>query len=121
MSSLRLPVSAVAVPAALAGAALGLALLARLLLIEPPEFAWACQGAEPPAWCPLRAAGVAAARAGIPGFVALAAGVFALWRPSRTAALTALAAGAAGLGLYLPEPAAAGALLGALALLRAPD
>jgi hypothetical protein len=118
MSSVRPILSAAVVPTALTVAALSLALLARLFLIEPPEFGWACQGTVPPAWCPLRAAAIVAVRAGLPGFVALAAGLLALWRGSRTAALTALAAGAAGLALYLPEPAAAGALLGAVALLR---
>ncbi len=120
MVCIRHLLSAAAVPALLASAAVSAALLARFLLIEPPQYAWAFQMAVPPAWCPVRAAAIMAVRAGAPGFLALLAGVFALWRGSRVAALIAVAAGAAGLGLYVPEPAAAGFLLGALALVREP-
>jgi hypothetical protein len=125
MSNIRLPLSAVALPAVLASAALSLALLTRHFLIEPPEIGWACQAAAPPAWCALRSAVIDLVRAQIPGYLALAAGAFALWRGpgarrSRGAALTGVVAGAAGLAFYLPVPAAAGVLLGALALLREP-
>ena len=102
----------------LAAAVLGLALLLRIHVIEPPEFAWACQSATPPWWCPLRMGAIFALRAGAIGFLALACGGAALWRSSRGAALTAVALGAAGLVLYGPEPAAGGALLGALAIAR---
>jgi hypothetical protein len=102
----------------LAATALGLAAALRYLLIEQPEYGWACQSLSPPWWCPLRLAVIEAVRFGLVGFVALAAGLMALWRESHSAALFAVAAGAAGLILYVPEPAAGGALLGALAIVR---
>ena len=102
----------------LAAVALSLALLLRVHVIEPPEFAWVCQSATPPWWCPLRAGAILGLRAGIVGFLALACGLLALWRSGRRPALAAIALGAAGLVLYGPEPAAGGALLGALAIVR---
>jgi hypothetical protein len=107
-------ITAALLAAATVAAAFGL----RLLVIEPPQFAWTCQGSEPPWWCVLRAAAIFGLRAGLIGFIGLGAGIFALWRCSGSAALLAVGAGAAGLVLYAPEPAAGGALLGALALVR---
>src|SRR5512147_781317 len=90
----------------------------RFFVIEQPEYGWACQSPSPPWWCPLRLAGIEAVRLGLVGLAALAAGLLALWRESPSAALFALASGAAGLILYVPEPAAGGALLGALVIVR---
>lgn len=108
----RLALCALGLAAAVAAAAFAL----RLLLIEPPAFAWACQIAEPPGWCPLRAGAILALRAGLLGVAALAIGLVALFRRHSGAALAAIGLGAAGLVLYAPEPASAGVLLGALAL-----
>lgn len=104
--------------ASIVAAAMGAAFALRILVIEPPEPAWACQSISPPWWCPLRLGGIEALRWGALGFVALAAGAFGLWRGCRRAALLALGCGAAGLVLYAAEPAAGGLLLGSLALLR---
>jgi hypothetical protein len=104
--------------ALLSAGALGVAVALRFLVVEPPEFAWTCQSLTPPWWCPLRTAAIVALRAGAAGFLALALSLWAIVRRSRPAALAALAVGAAGLVLYVPEPAAGGVLLGALALLR---
>ena len=103
---------------ALAATALGLAFALRFLVIEQPEYGWACQSLWPPWWCPIRMAGIYMIRLGLFGFVALIAGAVALLRRSPLAAQLAVASGAAGLILYVPEPAAGGALLGALAMLR---
>jgi hypothetical protein len=102
----------------LAAAALALASAVRFLLIEQPEYGWACQSLSPPWWCPLRMAGIGATRFGVFGFVALIAGALAASRRSLLAAQIAVASGAAGLILYVPEPAAGGVLLGALAIVR---
>jgi hypothetical protein len=102
----------------LTAAGLALAAALRFLVIEPPEYGWACHSLAPQWWCPVRGVGIVAVRFGLFGFVALAAGLLALWRASLVAALLAVAAGAAGLLLYVPEPAAGGLLLGALAMLR---
>jgi hypothetical protein len=101
-------------------AAVGLAAAAalRFLVIEQPEYGWACQSLSPPWWCPIRTAGIEVIRFGLFGFVALIAGALAVLRRSQLAAQLAVASGAAGLILYVPEPAAGGALLGALATLR---
>ena len=102
----------------LAAAALGLAAALRFLVIEHPEYGWACQTLSPPWWCPIRMAGIAAIRLGLFGFIALIAGALAVLRRWPLAAQLAVASGAAGLVLYVPEPAAGGALLGALAMVR---
>jgi hypothetical protein len=104
--------------ALLAAAALGLAAALRFLVIEQPQYGWACQSLAPPWWCPIRMAGIYAIRLGLLGFIALIAGLLAVLRRWPLAAQLAVASGAAGLILYVPEPAAGGALLGALAIVR---
>jgi hypothetical protein len=102
----------------LAVAALGVAAALRFLFVEQPELTWACQSMAPPWWCPLRLATIEAVRFGLVGFTALAAGLLALWRGGLFHALFAVVCGAAGLILYVPEPAAGGLLLGALSMVR---
>jgi hypothetical protein len=104
--------------ASMAVVALGLAAALRFLLVERPELTWACQSLTPPWWCPLRLAAVEAVRFGLFGFMALAAGLLALWRGGLVSPLFAIVCGAAGLILYVPEPAAGGLLLGALSVVR---
>lgn len=112
----RLPLAVRAVLMSVAAVALAAAL--RFLLVERPEFTWACQSPAPPWWCPLRLAAIETVRFGLFGFMALAAGLLALWRDRLFYALFAVVCGAAGLILYVPEPAAGGLLLGALAMVR---
>ena len=114
MSRLPLPARATL----MAVAALGLAAALRFLLVERPELTWACQSLAPPWWCPLRLAAIEVVRFGLFGFMALVAGLLALWRGRLLHALFAVTCGAAGLILYVPEPAAGGLLLGALAMVR---
>ncbi len=102
----------------LAAVAMAAAYGVRVGFVEYAPSAWACQVLAPPWWCPLRLAGVEGLRLGIIGFLALACGLGALFKRSRRLALAAVGLGAAGLILYVPEPAAGGALLGAMALLR---
>ena len=102
----------------LAVASFGVALGLRFLLIEPPHFAWVCQGATPPWWCPLREGAILFLRIQGLGLIALGAGLLALWRGSLWAALVAIACGTAGLVLYGPEAAAGGVLLGAVVVAR---
>lgn len=102
----------------LAAAAIAAAYGVRVGFVEYAPSAWACQALAPPWWCPLRLAGVEGLRLGIIGFLALACGLGALLKGNRRLALSAVGLGAAGLILYGPEPAAGGALLGAMALLR---
>ena len=101
----------------MAVAALGLAAALRFSLVERPELTWACQSLAPPWWCPLRLAAIEVVRFGLFGFMSLVAGLLALWR-GLFYALFAVVCGAAGLILYVPEPAAGGLLLGALAMVR---
>jgi hypothetical protein len=102
-----------------AALALAAALLARLFVIESPEFGWACQGTQPPWWCSLRTGTILTLRAGALGFLSLGAGLVALWHGWPRVAILAIATGIGGLVLYGPEAAAGGVLLGALALVRA--
>ncbi|MBL8666162.1 MAG: hypothetical protein JNM48_01735 [Rhodospirillales bacterium] len=102
----------------LATAAMAAAYGVRVGFVEYAPSAWACQAVAPPWWCPLRLVGVEGLRLGVVGFVALACGLGALFLGCRRLALAAVGFGAAGLALYVPEPAAGGALLGAMALLR---
>ena len=90
----------------------------RVGLVELPRLAWTCQSVAPAWWCPLRFAVVEGLRFGALGFAAFACGLVAILRGGRQTALVAIGLGAAGLVLYAPEPAAGGALLGAMALLR---
>jgi hypothetical protein len=116
INSSRLPMLLYALT--LVAAVVATASVVRFGLIEPPGFAWACQIADAPWWCPLRSAAIASLRFGVLGIAALASGLVALLSSGRRMAWAALGLGAAGLVLYGPEPAAGGALLGAMALLR---
>ncbi len=102
----------------LAAVAMAAAYGVRVGFVEYAPSAWTCQALAPPWWCPLRLAGVEGLRLGVLGFLALACGLGALFKRRRRLALAAVGLGAAGLILYVPEPAAGGALLGAMALLR---
>jgi hypothetical protein len=104
--------------ALMAVVALALAAALRFLLVEQPELTWACQSLTPPWWCPLRLAAIGTVRFGLFGFISLVAGLLALWRGGLFHALFAVVCGAAGLILYVPEPAAGGLLLGALSMVR---
>jgi hypothetical protein len=116
--------------------ALAIALILRHAVVEPAAVAHACDPAPWAGWCAARTLLVYGfATQGI-GWLSLAAGVLAtLHRQLRIAHLRiahlpiaqvaiaqlAMAAGSAGLVLYSFEPAAAGALLGLLVLVRAPS
>ncbi|HLS55530.1 MAG TPA: hypothetical protein VK052_05615 [Zeimonas sp.] len=106
--------------------ALAIALILRHAVVEPAAVAHACDPAPWAGWCAARTLLVYGfATQGI-GWLSLAAGVLAtLRRPRRIAQLAiaqlAIAAGSAGLVLYSFEPAAAGALLGLMVLVRAPS
>ena len=106
--------------------ALAIALILRLAVVEPAAIAHACDPAPWAGWCAARTLLVHGfATQGI-GWLSLAAGVIATLRrqprvAQRAIAQLALAAGSAGLVLYSFEPAAAGALLGLTALVRAPS
>lgn len=111
--------------------ALAIALILRHAVVEPAAVAHACDPAPWADWCAARTLLVYGfATQGI-GWLSLAAGVLAtLHRQLRIAHLPiaqvavaqlAMAAGSAGLVLYSFEPAAAGALLGLLVLVRAPS
>ena len=104
------------------GLAVGLGL--RLFVVQSPELAWACAGADDPWWCLPREGLILGFRWQGLGLIAAIAGGLALLRrgataaASRRAADVALIAGGAGLLLYAPELSAAGVLLGALCWLR---
>jgi hypothetical protein len=105
--------------------ALGLAVVAGMAAyaarhgaIEPAAIAHAC---DPDPWrgaCAARTLLIHLIAGSWFGWIAVLAGGWAALSRSRRWAALALAAGAAGLVLYAPEPAAVGALLGALALVR---
>lgn len=102
-----------------ASAILVLAYAVRLLVIEPPQAAWACQVTDGiPWWCPLRSAGIAVLRSGLLGWLSVAAGLAAVLGGGRRVAAAAVMTGAAGLVLYAAGPAAAGVVLGSLRALR---
>jgi hypothetical protein len=91
----------------------------RAFAIEPAAIAHAC---DPAPWQGACAARTALLRTFVHqeiGWLAFAAGAVATVLRAPPAATVALAAGAAGLVLYSYEPAAVGALLGLLVLVRA--
>jgi hypothetical protein len=91
----------------------------RTFAIEP---AWIAHACDPAPWHGACAARTALLRSFVHqeiGWAAFAAGVFATVLRGPRAATAALALGAAGLVLYSYEPAAVGALLGLLVLVRA--
>jgi len=104
--------------AAAVAVALGAAMAARILMIEPrgAELMCSMQGAA--AWCPLRAALVPVFDYQGFGLVSLAAGLFAAWKHRPAWGVTALLFGAVGLVLFNVELAAAGVVLGLIAVMR---
>lgn len=109
------PVRGLGLAAVVALAALAL----RALAIEPAAIAHAC---DPAPWQGACAARTALLRTFVHqeiGWFAFAAGTVATVLRVPRLATVALAAGAAGLVLYSFEPAAVGALLGLLVLVRA--
>jgi len=113
MSRMRLGFLAAAVAAALAAA-----LAARFLMIEPrgAELMCSMQGAA--AWCPLRAALVPVFDYQGFGIASLAFGLFAAWKRRPAWGVPALLLGAVGLVLFNVELAAAGTVLGLIAVMR---
>ena len=105
-------------PLLLGAAALGLALAARFLWIEPKEMGLACLPDPPPWWCTPRLWVVYVHQYNGWGIVALATGIVALvarWYPL---ALVGLAAGLVGLVLYNAGLAAVGLIASLLLILR---
>jgi hypothetical protein len=112
----RRPVLRGLVLAAVIGA---IAFALRTFAIEPASIAHAC---DPAPWHGTCAARTALMRSFVHqeiGWAALVVGVLATVLRGRRTAAAALGLGAAGLVLYSYEPAAVGALLGLLVLVRA--
>lgn len=87
-------------------------------LIEPSAWAHACEASPWNGVCALRSAVIASFVRGEIGWAALVAGVLALFLCAPRLGSLALALGAGGLVLYSYEPAALGALLGLLVIVR---
>lgn len=120
--------------------AFALAAAARYQLVEPAALAHACTDDPGSLTCRIRATVVALFRHQAPGWLAATAGLMswllarravapdaeasrghlprARWQLARFAGLAAIALGAVGLVLYSFDPAAAGLVLGAIALAR---
>jgi hypothetical protein len=98
--------------------ALALALVLRVYAIEPSHIGHACDLSPWSGWCAARTALIMAFRFQELGWAALAAGIAATLLRRAWLGQLALALGLAGLVLYSYEPAAVGALLGALVLFR---
>lgn len=114
----RLTPRRIAVGAAVALAALGLAMAIRYALIEPRDMGLACVEAAQPWWCGPRELLVLASTGNLWGLVALGAGAVGLLLRWRWAATIAYAAGLAGLVLYNAGTAGAGLLLALIGLMR---
>lgn len=97
---------------------LAVAMAVRFLLIEPRDMGLACVEAERPWWCSPRDLLVMISVNEVWGLTALGAGAVALVFRSREPAWLAFGTGLAGLLLYNAGTAAAGFLLGVIALLR---
>ncbi len=95
-----------------------LAMLARYLMIQPPEVAHQCDQGAGPAWCAVRSAVIMTYSGYGLGYAALLLAALSLWlrRPAFGAA--SLAIGAAALVLYCYEPGALAIAVGALVLAR---
>jgi hypothetical protein len=115
-----MPIRPGGLPASLAAAVvvLLLALAARHWLIEPAAIAFACEPAPWSGGCAVRTLIIRSFVQQEIGWFAFGAGLVATLIRARPVAALALAAGAAGLVLYSFEPAAVGALLGLLVLVR---
>jgi hypothetical protein len=106
------------VPVVLGGFALGLALVARFLWIEPSTMGLACAPVPPPWWCSPRTGVILVHQYDGWGLVALGSGLLALifrWYPM---ALLGLASGLIGLVLYNAGLAAVGLLAALLLIIR---
>jgi hypothetical protein len=119
-SSLQRHAARTAWRAAVLAIAVALAALAvRMTVIEPAAIAHACDPAPWQGACALRTALTRLFQNQELGWLAFAAGALATLLRAPRLATFALASGAAGLVLYSVEPAAVGALLGMLVLVRA--
>lgn len=98
--------------------ALALAFALRLYAIEPSHIGHACDPSPWSGWCAARTALIMTFRFQEIGWAALAAGIAATLLRRAWLGQLALALGFIGLVLYSYEPAAVGALLGALVLFR---
>lgn len=101
-----------------AAAALGVAMVLRVWLLEVPAIGWRCAEPEAPGWCAAYAVFGWLLRSQILGGMAAALGVFALVASSRRAVAAAAAGGAAALVLYNADLGAAALLLAALRAVR---
>lgn len=94
------------------------ALLARYLLIQPPEVAHQCDQEGGPWWCSLRAAIIMTyAGYGLGYAAGMLAAAAVVWRRT-SLGCAALAVGSAALVLYCYEPGAVAMAVGALVLGR---
>jgi hypothetical protein len=98
--------------------ALALAFVLRIFAIEPSHIGHACDAGPWSGWCAARTTLILTFRFQEIGWAALAAGIVATLVRRAWLGQLALALGFAGLVLYSYEPAAIGALLGALVLIR---
>ncbi|HZH07750.1 MAG TPA: hypothetical protein VEY69_13840 [Lautropia sp.] len=98
--------------------ALAIAFALRLYVIEPSHIGHACDPGPWSGWCAARTALIMTFRFQEIGWAALAAGIAATLLRRAWLGQLALALGFLGLVLYSYEPAAIGALLGALVLFR---
>lgn len=106
------------VPLIIGGAALGLALAARFLWIEPSTMGLACAPVPPPWWCSPRTGVILVHQYDGWGLAALGSGLLALlfrWYPM---ALLGLASGLIGLVLYNAGLAAVGLLAALFLIIR---
>jgi hypothetical protein len=106
------------VPLILGAAALGLALVARYLWIEPREMGLACAAVPPPWWCAPRLMAVTVHQWNGWGLTALIAGILALLFRVYWLALIGLVAGLMGLVLYNAGLAAVGLLAALMLIVR---
>jgi hypothetical protein len=97
---------------------LAAAIALRLLAIEPSHIGHACDPAPWSGWCAARTTLIMSFRFQEIGWAALAVGIVASFARRRWLGQLALGLGFAGLVLYSYEPAVAGALLGALVIVR---
>lgn len=96
----------------LAAVVLALAALTRYRVVEPQSVTLWCASGDAPWWCPLRGALSRLFYFEVFGYLALAAGVAAVFVRRRWLVVTAVASGAAGTFLYNADMAAPALLLG---------
>jgi hypothetical protein len=90
----------------------------RYGFIEPPQLAYACEGANAPWWCGVRTLVVQGFLSYGYGYAAVLAAFVALFWRSTFAAVVATSLGVVALQLYCYEGGAFALLLGALRLVR---